>query len=83
MEIVLKPSWLLTTEHSASSYGQPVLVNRGSAEAYGQSDIVKAYPSWDYQPARAAVLRMMKTHDLSEDEKEFCGRFCPLPGEAA
>ena len=83
MEIVLKPSWILTTDHSASSYGQPVLVNRGSGEVYGKGDIVKPYPSWDYTPARMAVLRMMKSKELSEDEKQFCGRFCRLPGEVA
>ena len=83
MEIVLKPSWILTTNHAASSYGQPVLVNRGSGEAYGKGDIVKPYPSWDYTPARDAVLRMMKTAVLSEDEKEICRRFTRLPGEAA
>jgi hypothetical protein len=65
----------LRTDPCACSYEQPVLVNRGSGEAYGKGDIVKPYPSWDYMLARDAVLRMMKTADLSEDEKEFCGRF--------
>ena len=82
MEIVLKPSWILTTNHAASSYGQPVLVNRGTGEAYGTGDIVKPYPSWDYTPAFHAVRRMMKTAVLSEEEKEICRRFTRLPGEA-
>ncbi len=46
MKIQLTPSYELTNEHSASSYGRPVLVNRGSGEAYGPGDIVRAYPSW-------------------------------------
>jgi hypothetical protein len=75
MEIVLKPSWILTNDHAASRYGQPVLVNRGSQEAYGRGDLVKAYPSWDYTPARMAVERMMKTCQLDEDELKFCGKF--------
>ena len=82
MEIVLKPSWILTTDHSASSYGQPVLVNRGTGEAFGPGDVLQAYPSWGYTPAFHAVRRMMKTAVLSEEEKEICGRFTRLPGEA-
>jgi len=75
MEIILKPSWILTTDHSASSYGQPVLVNRGTGEAYGPGDIINAYPSWDYQPARAAVHRMLKTANLTEEEKAAVEKF--------
>ena len=81
MEIVLKPSWILTTEHAVSSYGQPVLVNRGSGEAYGKGDVVKPYPSWGYTLVSGAVKRMMKTANLSEDEFEICARFCRSPGE--
>ena len=75
MEIVLKPSWILTTDHSASSYGQPVLVNRGTGEAFGPGDVLEAYPSWGWLPARDAVKRMLKTVELSEDQKGFVEKF--------
>ena len=61
MKVTLTPSWILTTEHASSSYGQPVLVNRGSQEAFGPGDIVKPYPSWGYMLAADAVKRMVKT----------------------
>ena len=31
----------LTTEHAAASYGQPVLVDRETGEAYGPADLVE------------------------------------------
>jgi hypothetical protein len=46
MEIILAPSRILTTDHAASSYNQPVLVHRGTGEAFGPEDIVQCYPSW-------------------------------------
>ena len=32
--------YVLSTEHSASSYGQPVLVDTETREAYGRGDIL-------------------------------------------
>lgn len=32
--------YILTTEHSTSSYGIPVLVDTTTGEAYGQGDIL-------------------------------------------
>ena len=75
MEVKLTPSWILTDEHSASSYGIPVLVNRGTQEAYGCDDIVKPYRSWGYCVAKHAVERMAKTADLTEEEWDFVKRF--------
>lgn len=76
MHVQLTPSWALTDEHSASSYGQPVLVQKDSPEAYGQLDIVRCYPSWPLQPARDAVARMAKLHpELESDEKAFVAKF--------
>jgi hypothetical protein len=68
-------SWELTTDHAASSYGQAVLVNRGSGEAYGPDDVVKCYSSWPYQPARIAAERMMKRKKLTDEERSFVDRF--------
>ena len=75
MIVQLTPSWSLTDEHSASSYGQPVLVQKDNPEAYGPADIVRCYPSWTFQPASLAVGRMGKLKRFSEDEKAFIRRF--------
>ena len=69
-------SWELTNEHAASSYGQAVLVNRDTGEAFGPDDIVKCYASWPLQPARLAAGRMMKRKaNLSDEERTFADRF--------
>ena len=78
MQVNLKPSWELSTEHAACSYGQPVLVNRATGEAFGPGDILKAYPSWGYMPAAATVERMAKTAKLDDEGRELVGRFCGL-----
>ena len=78
MVIVLSPSWVLTDEHSASSYGIPVLVHRAAeGQAYGPGDIVKPYPSWGLQPASHAVKRFLNINEnkLTEEEKIFAERF--------
>jgi hypothetical protein len=75
MKVTLTPSFELTTEHSASSYGQPVLVNRGSGEAYGPGDVFQPYPSWPYLPASKAVERMARTKKLTYDERAFVDKF--------
>ena len=63
----IAPSFTLTTEHSASSYGHPVLVRLSTGEAYGPGDVIEAYPSWGFTPARQAVARMASTAQLDED----------------
>jgi hypothetical protein len=75
MKVTLLPSFELTTEHASSSYGQPVLVNRDTGEAFGPDDIVKCYSSWPHQPARRAVERMARRKKLSDDQKAFVIRF--------
>ena len=50
-KLQLTPSWLLTTDHTASSDGIPVLVRRSTNEAYGPGDILQAYRGWGFQPA--------------------------------
>jgi hypothetical protein len=78
MDVVLKPSWILTTDHPASSYGQPVLVNRGDRQAFGPADIVEPYPSWGLMPASLAVLRMAKTAHLDAEGMGAVEKFCRL-----
>jgi len=80
MTVKLSPSWTLTTEHAASSYGQPVLVHRTDGVAYGPGDIVKPYPSYGYMTAAAAVARLAKTARLDDEGKALVGRF-KIPGD--
>jgi hypothetical protein len=75
MQVNLRSSWELTNEHAASSYGQPVLVNRGSGEIFGPGDILTPYPSWGFMIAAEAVERMAKTKKLTYDEQIFVDRF--------
>jgi hypothetical protein len=74
-KVTLTPSFELSTEHAASSYGQPVLVNRASGEAFGPADIVKPYPSWEFTPASKAVDRMARTKKFTYDEQKFLDSF--------
>lgn len=71
-------TWELSTEHAACSYGQPVLVNRATGDAYGAGDIVQAYPSYGFMPAAAAVRRMAATATLTHEETELVERFTRL-----
>lgn len=76
MKTSISPSWELTTEHAASSCGQPVLRHRFSGDIYGPGDIVTAYASFGPMPARAAVKRLAKTAKLDADGRELVIRFC-------
>ena len=78
MKANLSPSWELSTENAASSYGQPVLVNRSTGEAFGPGDILKPYPSYGSMVAAAAVMRMAKTKRLDEDGQNLVAKFTKL-----
>jgi hypothetical protein len=74
-KVTLSPSFELTTEHSSSSYGQPVLVHRADRQAYGPGDVFQPYPSWPSLPASQAVARMARTKKLTDKERAFVTRF--------
>ncbi len=80
---ILAPSWELSTEHASSSYGRPVLVNRATGEAFGPGDILMAYPSYGYLPARLVVERLAKVANLDEDGRTLVARFVGVVGEPA
>jgi len=61
MTLRLSGNWELSTEHAASSHGQPVLVRRATGEAYGPGDVVKMFPSYGFEPAREAVARLARS----------------------
>ncbi len=75
MEVVLRPSWKLTDEHPASSYGVPVLVNRFNNSAYRSGDVLEPYSSWGWINARVAVFRMLRTLQLDHVERAFVSKF--------
>jgi hypothetical protein len=78
MKAILSPSWELSTEHAASSYGLPVLVHRTTGETYGPADIVKPDPSSSYVLAVVAVWRLARTADLDADGRALVARFVGL-----
>ena len=76
MEAILTPSWKLTTDHAASSYGQPVLINPATGEVFGPGDVLRPYPQYGFILSRDAVRRMAKTTKLDEDGQELVAKFC-------
>ena len=78
-EVVLTPSYVLTTEHATSKSGQPVLVHRVTGEAFGPGDILEALPSWGwaYTPAWLAVERMAanRSEEFTSEERRFVDSF--------
>jgi hypothetical protein len=77
MQLTLTPTWTLTTDHAASSYGHPVLVSRATGEAYGPADIVSLYPSWGMMMAADAVRRAAKLAERTDDEIAMIRKFAP------
>ena len=80
MTLSLSGRWELTTDHAASSYGAPVLLDRTSGEAFGPADIIEAYPSWGLMPAAAAAQRLAKIATLAGDDAAIVARFCAKGG---
>ncbi len=78
MIVELTQSWVLSDEHSASSYGQPVLVHRPTGDAFGPGDIVQPYPSWGRMLAKAAVLRMARIKGIVSNS--LVATFMAFPG---
>ena len=76
MNATLAPSFVLTTEHAASSYGQPVLVHRQTGTAYGPGDVLEAYPSFGLLPAKQVVARLAKGASLDAEGQAAVAQFC-------
>ena len=75
MTVRLSGTWELSTDHASSSYGQPVLVNRSTGEAFGPGDILKPYPSYGFMPAGEAVRRLSKTAKLDAEGLALVAKF--------
>lgn len=79
MQALLSPAWRLTTDHAASSDGEPVLEDRATGQPYHSQDLVQVHPSFGFMPAGAAVRRLAWTATLDRQGRNMVARFC---GEA-
>jgi hypothetical protein len=76
MQHILTPSYILTNEHAASSYGVPVLLHRQTGHVYGPADIAVFYPSHGYDSAADFTLRALKTNPAAKEAvRAFCASF--------
>ena len=75
MKLHLNDEWKLTDEHSASSYGKPVLVELETGQACGPGDILQINPSGGHVPGYIAVRGMTEDKAFSADEITFIDRF--------
>ena len=75
MKAVLSVTWELSTEHPASTYGQPLLVNRDTGEAYGPSDIVQVYGHMGRMVAAKAVQRLAPAAELNVAQRVLVAQF--------
>ena len=75
MTVTLSPTWILSDAHATASYGQPVLINGETGEAYGPSDMVQLYPSHEPIIAKLAVMHLVRTLNLSAAERQAVSRF--------
>lgn len=69
MNILLAPSWIMTTEHPLSDFGIPVLVNRDTGEAFGPADTPQPPPSRTRATAAAYVIQQTRMLGLSWGER--------------
>ena len=83
MRAQLTGTWELSTEHAASSYGQPVLVHRPTGDAYGPADVIKPYPSFGFMRAADAVVRLARTAHLDGEGAALVEAFCGKVAETA
>lgn len=74
-DIVLTPSFVLTTDHPQSRYGIPVLLHRQDGTAYGPADILQPYPSRGMAPAAHFVVEMVRVKDLDPEARTAVANF--------
>ena len=75
MEARLSSKWTLSTNHPASSFGIPVLVDVKSKEAYGSGDLVCPGKSGYFMRAAQVVLRISRRGKLDSNGEELVSRF--------
>jgi hypothetical protein len=79
MEVELDGIGRLTTEHAASSYGQPVLVLDDESGAVGPGDLL--WRERGIMPAGMLVRVWLREHgaDLTDEERECAEGFAGMP----
>ncbi len=75
MKAVRSVTWELSTEHQASTYGQPVLVNRATGDAHGPSDVVQVCGPMGRMVAAKAVYGLAPAAELNAAEQALGAQF--------
>jgi hypothetical protein len=75
MRVKLAPGWALTTNHAASSYGRPVLLNEDNGNVYGPGDMVSCYPESGFMMAKHFVEEKALKLRLTEKQAQFIAKF--------
>jgi hypothetical protein len=73
MRVKLSGYWALTTDHSQSSYGRPVLVHEGNDNIYGPGDLVGCKDG--FMLARAFVEQKALGLRLTEKQAQLIAKF--------
>jgi hypothetical protein len=81
MIVKLTATYFITTDHEKSRFGQPVLVNRATGQAFLPSDSLQAYESWQKMPATQIVNKMASWRDFSVEERKLIERFLGIQRE--
>jgi len=76
MRVALNEQWTLATDHPASSYGQPVLINE-DGEPVGPGDLLLD-EGGGVVLAADLVSRLAQHADLDADGRAMVARFCDL-----
>jgi hypothetical protein len=69
MQVKLTATYFLTTDHAKSRFGQPVLVNRSTGQAFLPSDAFAPYESWQIMKADQVVKKMASWGTFSKAEQ--------------
>jgi len=75
MHVKLTATYFLTTDHAKSRFGQPVLVNRATGQAFLPSDAFAAYESWQIMQAAQVVNKMSSWRNFSKEERTLIEQF--------
>lgn len=75
MHVKLTATYFLTTDHAKSRFGQPVLVNRATGQAFLPSDAFAPYESWQIMQAAQVVNKMTSWRNFSREEHRLIEQF--------
>lgn len=81
MQVKLTATYFLTTDHAKSRFGQPVLVDRATGQAFLPGDKLAAYESWQVMPAAQVVQKMASWRNFSEEERRLMELFTDLQSQ--